>query len=104
MDLITKDVIKEFNRDKFNKIIGLLDSPNENEATNAFKIASAMLRAAGMTWKDEIKGRAAAPGVFEGLGFEDSIRRQRTAAAAQAQRSFEDMLHRCVQQRGRWQF
>ena len=83
MDLISRGVIKEFNRDKFNKIIGLLDSPNENEATNAFKIASTMLRAAGMTWKDEIKGRVSVPDVFEGLGFEDSIRRQQQAARGQ---------------------
>jgi len=80
MDLIPKRIIKEFNRDKFNKIIGLLDSPNENEATNAFKIASTMLREAGMTWKDEIKGLVSAPDVLGGLGFEDLMRRQDAAA------------------------
>jgi len=80
MDLIPRCVIKEFNRDRFNKIIGLLDSPNENEATNAFKIASTMLKEADMTWKDEIKGRASVPQTFEGLGFEDLMRRQDAAA------------------------
>jgi len=84
MDLLPKGVIKEFNRDKFNKIIGLLDSPNENEATNAFKIASTMLREAGMTWKDEIKGRVSAPDIFDGLGFEDIARPQQAAAQSQS--------------------
>jgi hypothetical protein len=56
-----------FNRTTLVKVLEILDSSNAGEAVAAAKLASTMLREAGLTWDDvlapEIHGRAAqAPG------------------------------------------
>ncbi len=37
---------------KFNKVAAMMDSPNENEANNARRVANKMLKEAGKTWGD----------------------------------------------------
>ena len=52
-----------FNRTTLVKVLEILDSSNAGEALAAAKLASTMLREAGLTWDDvlarEIHGRAA---------------------------------------------
>jgi len=65
-----------FNRTTLVKVLEILDSSNAGEALAAAKLASTMLREAGLTWDDvlapEINGRAArtpaAPAVGPGGG------------------------------------
>jgi hypothetical protein len=60
-----------FNRTTLVKVLEILDSSNAGEALAAAKLASTMLREAGLTWDDvlapEIHGRAAqAPAIGSG--------------------------------------
>ena len=52
-----------FNRAALAKVLGMLDSSHAGEALAAAKLASTMVREAGLTWNDvlapEIEGRAA---------------------------------------------
>lgn len=54
-----------FNRTTLVKVLEILDSNNAGEAVAAAKLASAMIREAGLTWDDvlapDIHGRAAQP-------------------------------------------
>ena len=54
-----------FNRTTLVKVLEILDSNNAGEAVAAAKLASTMIREAGLTWDDvlapDIHGRAAQP-------------------------------------------
>ena len=64
---IVKDTktVSTFNRTTLVKVLEILDSNNAGEAVAAAKLASAMIREAGLTWDDvlvpDIHGRAAQP-------------------------------------------
>lgn len=61
-----------FNRTTLVKILEILDSSNAGEALAAAKLASTMLREAGLTWDDvlspEIHGRAAQAPAARAIG------------------------------------
>jgi hypothetical protein len=61
-----------FNRTTFVKVLEILDSSNAGEALAAAKLASTMLREAGLTWDDalapEIHGRAAQAPAARAIG------------------------------------
>jgi hypothetical protein len=61
-----------FNRTTLVKVLDILDSSNAGEALAAAKLASTMLREAGLTWDDvlapEIHGRAAQAPAARAIG------------------------------------
>ena len=61
-----------FNRTTLVKVLEILDSSNAGEALAAAKLASTMLREAGLTWDDalapEINGRAAQTPATRAIG------------------------------------
>lgn len=61
-----------FNRTTLVKVLEILDSSNAGEALAAAKLASTMLREAGLTWDDvlapEIHGRAAQASATRAVG------------------------------------
>jgi hypothetical protein len=62
-----------FNRTTLVKVLEILDSSNAGEALAAAKLASTMLREAGLTWDDvlapEIHGRAAQAPATRAIGI-----------------------------------
>lgn len=60
--LIVKTTVSTFNRDTLVKVLEILDSSHAEEALAAAKLASAMVREAGLTW-DQVIDAAVLPRV-----------------------------------------
>ena len=73
MAVVERKTMSTFNRTTLVKVLEILDSNNAGEAVAAAKLASTMIREAGLTWDDvlapDIHGRAVqAPAATRAIG------------------------------------